>query len=109
MTTLDDPYELAGTAAAALRDRLGAHRVAVVLGSGWAAAADDLGSVVGALPSHELPGTPAPTVVGHEGTVRSVRLAGPDGERARARDLGARRTCTRAIRRRPWSTWCEPR
>jgi purine-nucleoside phosphorylase len=80
MTTLDDPYELAGTAAAALRDRLGTHRVAVVLGSGWAAAADDLGSVVGALPSHELPGTPAPTVVGHEGTVRSVRLAAPDGE-----------------------------
>jgi purine-nucleoside phosphorylase len=82
VTVPEDPYELAATAAAALRDRLGTHRVAVVLGSGWAAAADGLGRVTGELPGHELPGTPATTVVGHEGTVRSVRVPTSTGELA---------------------------
>lgn len=71
----EDPYELARTAAAALRDRLGPHRTAVVLGSGWASVADGLGEVRARLAAHELPGVPAPTVQGHEGTVRSVRVA----------------------------------
>lgn len=76
MSVTEDPFDLAATAAAALRDRLGAHRVAVVLGSGWAVAADGLGDVVASVPSHELPGTPEPTVAGHEGVIRSVRPLG---------------------------------
>jgi purine-nucleoside phosphorylase len=76
----ESPYELAATAAAALRERVGNHRVAVVLGSGWAAAAEGLGTVVASVPSHELPGTPAPTVTGHEGIVRSVRVPTAAGE-----------------------------
>lgn len=80
MTPSEDPYELAGTAATALRDRMGEHPVAVVLGSGWAGAVDGLGEVRSKMSSHELPGVPAPTVSGHEGVVRSVRVdraAGP--------------------------------
>ncbi len=82
MSIDESPYELAATAAAALRERVGAHRVAVVLGSGWAAAAEGLGTVVASVTSHELPGTPAPTVTGHEGIVRSVRVPTPAGELA---------------------------
>jgi purine-nucleoside phosphorylase len=79
MDPAEDPYQLARTSADALRGRLGPHRVAVVLGSGWAAVADGLGEVRAQLASHELPGVPAPTVQGHEGTVRSVRLTADDG------------------------------
>lgn len=80
MTAAEDPYELASTAAAALRDRLGTHRVAMVLGSGWASTTDRLGVVRSQLPAHELPGVPAPTVVGHEGVVRSIEVTTDAGE-----------------------------
>lgn len=76
----EDPYELARTAADAMADRLGPHRVAVVLGSGWAPVTDGLGEVRARLAAHELPGVPAPTVLGHEGSVRSVRVARDRGD-----------------------------
>lgn len=65
----------AGRAAAVLAERSGEarHDVAVVLGSGWAAAADMLGKTIWEAPVRELPGFPAPTAVGHGGTVRSIR------------------------------------
>jgi purine-nucleoside phosphorylase len=53
------------------------HDVAVVLGSGWAPAADALtGESAGVyeFPVAELGGFPEPTVVGHGGTVRSTVL-----------------------------------
>ncbi len=75
----EDPYELAAAAADALVDRLGPHRVAMVLGSGWAAAARGLGEVVGQVAARELPGVPAPTVEGHDGLLRSVRVDLADG------------------------------
>jgi purine-nucleoside phosphorylase len=66
------------TAAKALAELTGVdrHDVAVVLGSGWAPAADRLGA-----PDHEfevtrLPGFPAPSVAGHSGRVRSVTVGG---------------------------------
>jgi purine-nucleoside phosphorylase len=68
------PYELANEAATALNDRLGAHDVAMVLGSGWASAADELGSERARLTASDLPGVPAPTVTGHEGVLRSLVL-----------------------------------
>ena len=65
----------AGSAASALRERTGRdHDVAVVLGSGWAAAADHLGPAEVEVAMTELPGFPQPTVAGHRGTVRSVRV-----------------------------------
>jgi purine-nucleoside phosphorylase len=49
------------------------HDAAVVMGSGWAAAADALGTASWEEPVRRLPGFPAPTALGHGGTVRSLR------------------------------------
>jgi purine-nucleoside phosphorylase len=70
-----DPYAAAEEAAAALRDRFALESIdlAFVLGSGWSAAADDLGEVTGTCPLAELPGFAPPTVVGHGGELRVVR------------------------------------
>jgi purine-nucleoside phosphorylase len=54
-----------------------APEVAVVLGSGWRPVADALGDAEVELPMTALPGFPAPSVPGHEGTVRSFRAGGP--------------------------------
>ena len=72
-----DPWGAATEAAAALAARTGVavHDVAVVLGSGWAAAAAGLGEVVAELPATDL-GAPPSTVPGHEGVVRSVSRDG---------------------------------
>ena len=69
MTSAD---ALAERAAAAVVAAAGLHEVAVVLGSGWAAAADALGEPDWEVPVAELPGFPVPTALGHGGTVRSV-------------------------------------
>lgn len=58
------------------------HSVAIVLGSGWTAAADLLGEVVNEFKYEELPGFYAPGVTGHGGSVRSLELG--DGRRALA-------------------------
>jgi len=72
----DNPYETASVAAAVIRERTGVdrHDVAVVLGSGWAAAADEMGEVVSDIELAELPGFPVPTVAGHRNLARSVRV-----------------------------------
>ncbi len=72
-----NPYAAAEASAARLADRTGqaAHDVAVILGSGWAQAADALGT--GAeVPVADLGGFPPPTVPGHAGVVRSVPAGG---------------------------------
>jgi len=71
-----DPYELASAAAAQLARRSGLirHDAAVVLGSGWASAADELGNLVADTELGDLPGFPAPTVVGHRNLARSVTV-----------------------------------
>jgi purine-nucleoside phosphorylase len=48
------------------------HDLAVVLGSGWRPAADEIGPVAVEVPIAELPGFIAPTVAGHGGSIRSV-------------------------------------
>jgi purine-nucleoside phosphorylase len=69
-----DPDALAATAAEQLTSALGgAHDVAVVMGSGWAPAADAFGATEASIAIGELPGFAAPTAVGHGGEVRSVR------------------------------------
>jgi purine-nucleoside phosphorylase len=66
----------AAAAAAAIAERTGvaAHDVAVVLGSGWRPAADIIGTPEHEVPMAELPGFRPPTVEGHGGTIRSVRV-----------------------------------
>lgn len=62
------------------------HDVALVLGSGWAEAADLIGNTTATLPAHAVPGFHAPAVEGHVGTIRSVLTK--EGKRALV--LGAR-------------------
>ena len=78
MTAISDPYQAAQDSAARLADLTGQprHDVAVVLGSGWAPAADALGSTGAEVPLDALGGFPPPTVGGHSPAVRSVQ-AGP--------------------------------
>jgi purine-nucleoside phosphorylase len=72
------PDELAAEAAAFLRARFSVATIdlAFVLGSGWSAAADDLGSEIGHCELVEVPGFAKPSVVGHGGTLRLVTTAG---------------------------------
>jgi purine-nucleoside phosphorylase len=70
-----DPHALAARAAEDLTIALGGpHDVAVVMGSGWAPAADAFGAAESSVAIGELPGFAAPTAVGHGGEVRSVRV-----------------------------------
>jgi purine-nucleoside phosphorylase len=73
-----DPHAAAEAAAARLRELTGGetHDVALVMGSGWVPAADELGAADYEFPITELPGFPAPAVAGHSGKVRSVRIGG---------------------------------
>ncbi|HTO01704.1 MAG TPA: purine-nucleoside phosphorylase [Microthrixaceae bacterium] len=73
-----NPFDLARDAAEELGNRLGEHGVAVVLGSGWADIGESIGSTEGLIPMTELPGIPRPTVPGHGGTIRSVKVDVPD-------------------------------
>ncbi|GEL48313.1 purine-nucleoside phosphorylase [Cellulomonas hominis] len=72
-----DPLAVAADAAAFLAQATGVekHDVALVLGSGWGGAADLLGETVAEIPAPEVPGFAAPAVVGHVGTIRSIRIA----------------------------------
>ncbi|UDY37713.1 purine-nucleoside phosphorylase [Dermatobacter hominis] len=74
--TNGDPYALARSDADLLRDRLGEHTVAVVLGSGWAGVGAGLGDVRADMAMSDLAGVPAPTVAGHGGTASSVDVGG---------------------------------
>jgi purine-nucleoside phosphorylase len=71
-----DPHAAADAAAARLSELTGAetHDVALVMGSGWAPAADALGVPDAEFPVTELPGFPPPAVEGHGGTIRSYRI-----------------------------------
>jgi purine-nucleoside phosphorylase len=73
----DDPYGLAAASAARLRELAGTgFDAAVVLGSGWLAAADAIGLAAREIPLAELGGFPAPSTPGHQGSVRVVEAAG---------------------------------
>lgn len=75
MTAPFDPYAAARSSAEALAAATGVERfdVAVVLGSGWSPAADEVGATEVEIPMTDLGGFPPPTVAGHAGTVRAVR------------------------------------
>jgi purine-nucleoside phosphorylase len=67
---------VAQDAASAIIERTGVdgHDIAVVLGSGWAPAAAQLGDAVAVVPMAELPGFSPPTAQGHGGQVLSVHI-----------------------------------
>ena len=70
-----DPSAVAARAAEDLTTALRSeHDVAVVMGSGWAPAADAFGDPLASVAIGELPGFAAPTAVGHGGELRSVRV-----------------------------------
>jgi len=73
-----DPFDVARLAAARLAELTGVerHDVALVLGSGWGGAADLLGETVAEVAATDVPGFTAAAVVGHTGTIRSVRIEG---------------------------------
>jgi purine-nucleoside phosphorylase len=83
-----DPFEVARQAAAVIADRSGVdhHDLALTLGSGWAKAAELIGETVAEIPAADIPGFSASAVVGHTGTIRSVRT--PDDRHALV--IGAR-------------------
>jgi purine-nucleoside phosphorylase len=72
------PEDLAAQAAADLAARTGVarHDAAIILGSGWAPAADALGTADAEVPVSDLTGFTAPTVAGHVGLARSVPVGG---------------------------------
>ncbi|GEL95661.1 purine-nucleoside phosphorylase [Cellulomonas composti] len=84
-----DPFDVARAAAEHLAEATGVahHDVALVLGSGWGGAADLLGETVAEVPATSVPGFSAAAVVGHSGTIRSVRIG--DGDK-HALVLGSR-------------------
>jgi purine-nucleoside phosphorylase len=91
------PRELAARAAARLAELTGIerHDVALVLGSGWAPAAELLGETVAEVPADQIPGFTTSTIPGHVGTLRSVRIAagaggGTEGADRYALVLGSR-------------------
>ena len=75
--TAEDPYDVAREAGTRIRERFDIAGLdsAFVLGSGWSAAADDLGELIGSCQLADLPGFAAPTVLGHGGSLRVVRTA----------------------------------
>jgi purine-nucleoside phosphorylase len=72
----EDPYAAAAASAAKLAQLAGqrAHDAAVILGSGWAPAADALGPPAAQVPLADLGGFPPSTVPGHSAIVRSVSV-----------------------------------
>ncbi|WP_243469820.1 purine-nucleoside phosphorylase [Klenkia marina] len=70
-----DPAAVARRAADDLVAALGeGHDTAVVMGSGWAPAADAFGETLASVAIGDLPGFAAPTVQGHGGEIRSVAV-----------------------------------
>ena len=92
LNPLDQPdlsaFDIAEEAADQIASKSGIakHDIALTLGSGWAKAADLIGETVATIPATEIVGFSAPAVVGHVGSLRSVRL--PNGKHALV--IGAR-------------------
>ncbi|MUM16405.1 purine-nucleoside phosphorylase [Mycobacterium sp. CBMA 623] len=75
------PDQAASLAATEIAERTGVttHPVAVVLGSGWAPAAEELGTPATTIAMSDLPGFSPPSAAGHGGSVLSVPISGPNG------------------------------
>jgi purine-nucleoside phosphorylase len=73
-----DPYLVAEAAAVELGRAMGRRRfdVAVVLGSGWGAAAEAIGVPEAGVAMADIPGFPLPSVIGHAGTIVAMEVGG---------------------------------
>ncbi|WP_336792681.1 purine-nucleoside phosphorylase [Gordonia malaquae] len=71
-----DAAAIAAAATIAAETDCTRHDVAVVLGSGWAPAADAIGTPVTEIPMVRVPGFTPPSAQGHAGVIRSVQLEG---------------------------------
>ncbi len=69
-----NPWDVAEADAETLRERLGRADATVVLGSGWARVATELGTEVDQMQMTDLAGVPAPSVQGHGGTITAVEV-----------------------------------
>ncbi|MCP2335456.1 purine-nucleoside phosphorylase [Actinomadura rupiterrae] len=74
----NDAFEVAEAAAREIRRKSGfdGFDVALVMGSGWVPAADELGEPAAEIPVTELSGFSAPGVAGHAGRIRIVEVGG---------------------------------
>lgn len=74
----ETPQQLASQAAAVIAERTGraSHDIALVLGSGWAGAADLLGETTTTIDNADVPGFAPAAVAGHSGSMRSITVAG---------------------------------
>ncbi|MEV0945974.1 purine-nucleoside phosphorylase [Rhodococcus sp. NPDC049939] len=66
----------AAAAVLAAHTKCAEHSIAVVLGSGWNAAADRFGEPLSTVSMGDLPGFTPPSATGHAGTIRSVDVNG---------------------------------
>jgi purine-nucleoside phosphorylase len=75
---MTNAFGTAADAADAIRSATGVetHDVALILGSGWASTADQLGRVVADVELSSVAGFPAPSVPGHRDLLRSVDAHG---------------------------------
>lgn len=87
-----DPTAVAQAAARRFAEISGVdrHDVALVLGSGWGGAAEELGETVAEAAAEDVPGFSRSGVPGHAGTLRSVAFTGADGTTRYALVLGSR-------------------
>jgi len=76
LPSVTTPEAVAAESAAQIRTSTGVdeHDVAIVLGSGWAPAVDELGDPVAVVPMAELAGFAPPTAEGHGGQMLSMRV-----------------------------------
>jgi purine-nucleoside phosphorylase len=74
------PEALAAQAAAAFAQVSGVdrHEIALVLGSGWAEGAQQIGPVTAAVAAETIPGFAASSIPGHAGQLCSVQVAGTE-------------------------------
>ncbi|WLP91537.1 purine-nucleoside phosphorylase [Gordonia sp. NB41Y] len=69
-----DAAAIAAAATIASHTDAAGHDVAVVLGSGWAPAADAFGAATATMPMTSIPGFTPPSASGHGGSIRSVHI-----------------------------------
>jgi purine-nucleoside phosphorylase len=69
-----DAAAIAAAATISAETDCAAHDMAVILGSGWAPAADAFGTPIATVAMADVPGFLAPSAAGHGGTIRSVHI-----------------------------------
>lgn len=78
MTPIGSIDARAAAEAIATRTGRSTHAVAVVLGSGWLPAADELGPAYYELPTDSVPGFHSPRTAGHGNSLLSIRIGNKD-------------------------------